>query len=75
MLLTDMVAKSKQLADRISEVIITGKWIANTNFKDQLSDVNVEQATEKIESFNTFSALTFHINYYVKWSFKCSPRW
>ena len=54
-----------QLAYRLREVMLTGKWIANTNFQDQLSDVNFQQAIQKIDTFNTIAALTFHINYYV----------
>lgn len=54
-----------QLANRFSEVILNGKWIANTNFKDQLSWVTLEQATHKTGTLNTIAALTFHINYYI----------
>jgi hypothetical protein len=44
---------------------IDGLWIANTNFKDQLSDVTWEQAVTKIGSLNTIAMLTFHIDYYI----------
>lgn len=54
-----------QLAKRFREVLLDGKWIANTNFKDQLSNVSWQEATHKIESLNTIAALTFHINYYI----------
>jgi len=54
-----------QLAKRFREVLLDGKWIANTNFKDQLSDVIWEQATTKIDSLNTIAMLTFHIDYYI----------
>lgn len=54
-----------QLAKRFREVLLDGKWIANTNFKDQLSDVTWEQATTKIDSLNTIAMLTFHIDYYI----------
>ncbi|MCC6410956.1 MAG: DinB family protein [Saprospiraceae bacterium] len=54
-----------QLANRFREVILNGKWIANTNFKDQLSGVTLEQAIHKTGSLNTIAALTFHINYYI----------
>lgn len=56
---------SNQLANRFREVLLNGTWIANTNFKDQLSGVSWEQATQKIGSLNTIAALTFHINYYI----------
>jgi uncharacterized damage-inducible protein DinB len=56
---------SNQLASRFREVLLDGKWIANTNYKDQLSSINWKQATKKIGSLNTIAALTFHINYYL----------
>lgn len=56
---------SKQLANRFREVLLNGKWIANTNYKDQLSEATWKQATRKIESLNTIAALTYHINYYL----------
>lgn len=57
--------QTKQMAKRFREVILDGKWIANTNFKDQISDLTWQQATTKIGSLNTIAALTFHIHYYV----------
>ncbi|QIY91547.1 DinB family protein [Chryseobacterium gallinarum] len=54
-----------QLTKRFREVILDGFWIANTNFKDQLSDVTWEQAKEKVGSLNTIAMLTFHIDYYI----------
>jgi uncharacterized damage-inducible protein DinB len=54
-----------QLANRFKEVLLNGKWIANTNFKDQLSNVSWEHATKKIGSLNTIAALAYHINYYI----------
>lgn len=53
------------LAKRFREVLLDGKWIANTNFKEQLSEVTWEQATTKIDSLNTIAMLTFHIDYYI----------
>ncbi|MFN2438434.1 MAG: DUF1572 domain-containing protein [Chitinophagaceae bacterium] len=54
-----------QLANRFREVILNGTWVANTNFKDQLSNVSWEQATQKIDPLNTIAALTSHIHYYI----------
>ncbi|WFB66235.1 DUF1572 domain-containing protein [Chryseobacterium sp. WX] len=54
-----------QLAKRFREVLLDGFWIANTNFKDQLSDVTWQQAVTKIDSLNTIAMLTFHIDYYI----------
>lgn len=56
---------SHQLAQRIREVFLNGRWIANTNFRDQLSDLSLEKATQQIPPLNTIAALTFHINYYL----------
>lgn len=59
------MSTTSQLAKRFREVLLDGKWIANTNFKDQISDVTWEQATTKIDSLNTIAMLTFHIDYYI----------
>lgn len=56
---------SIQLANRFKEVILNGTWIANTNYRNQLSDVTWKQATKEIGSLNTIAALTYHINYYI----------
>lgn len=53
------------LANRFREVILNGKWIANTNFKDQLDQISLEQAARTIGPHNSIALLTFHINYYV----------
>ena len=57
---------TKALAERLREVLLNGKWIANTNFKDQILSVNWEQATTKVGDLNTIALLTFHINYYLQ---------
>jgi hypothetical protein len=49
----------------LNEVLLNGRWIANTNFKAQLESVTWEQATQKIGSLNTIAALTYHVNYYL----------
>lgn len=56
---------TRQIANRFREVILNGTWIANTNFKDQLSGTDWELATTKVGSLNTIAALTFHIHYYI----------
>lgn len=57
--------ETQQLANRIRGVILNGKWIANTNMKEQIIDLNWEKATSKVHNFNTIAALTFHIHYYI----------
>lgn len=54
-----------ELSKRFREVLLDGRWIANTNFKDQLSDVTWEQAVMKVGPLNTIAMLTFHIHYYI----------
>ena len=56
---------SNQLAIRFRGVILDGKWIANTNYKDQLLKVSWKEATHKIGTLNTIAALAYHINYYI----------
>lgn len=57
--------RSKQLANRLNEVLLNGLWIANTNYKSQIESVTWQQATQKIGALNTIALLTFHINYYL----------
>lgn len=54
------------LANRLREVLLNGKWIANTNFKEQVLSISWEQAIQKVDNLNTIALLTFHINYYLK---------
>ena len=53
------------IASRLKEVLLDGRWIANTNYKEQLLGVNWEQANYKIGDLNTIAALTYHVNYYM----------
>jgi uncharacterized damage-inducible protein DinB len=59
------VSRSEALAKRLDEVLCTGGWIANTNYRRQLTGLTWQQATQPIGSLNTIAALTFHINYYL----------
>ncbi|WP_343565430.1 DinB family protein [Sphingobacterium sp.] len=54
------------IANRLREVLLNGRWIANTNYKEQLADISWEQAIIKINNLNSVAALTYHINYYLK---------
>lgn len=58
--------RSISLASRIREVYIDGKWIANTNYKEQLESISWPQVNEKISHLNSIAVLTFHINYYLE---------
>jgi len=53
------------LARRLREVFLDGRWIANTNYREQLEGLTLEAATKKVGTLNTIAALTYHINYYL----------
>lgn len=57
---------SKILADRLREVLLRGKWIAGTNYKELIQDLSWEQAVYRVENFNTVALLVYHINYYLE---------
>jgi len=57
--------KSDFIANRLREIFLSGYWIANTNYKDQLESINWEQAVHQVGDLNTIAALTYHINYYL----------
>lgn len=54
------------LASRFREVILNGTWIANTNYKQQLTGLPWQVATAKLENLNTIALLAQHIHYYIK---------
>ncbi|HMQ69794.1 MAG TPA: hypothetical protein PKA90_12465 [Ignavibacteria bacterium] len=54
------------ISKRIQEVLIDGKWIADTNFKEHILNLNWEQANHKTDGLNSIAMLTFHMNYYMK---------
>ncbi|WMI69968.1 DUF1572 domain-containing protein [Mangrovimonas sp. YM274] len=57
--------RSKQIANRFREVILSGDWIANTNLKSLLSDVNWQMAITPAGQLNTIGTLAQHIHYYI----------
>ena len=60
------MSNSFETAKRVREVILDGSWISNTNFKDQLTDMDWQLATTKFGSLNTIALLAQHIHYYIK---------
>lgn len=56
---------SQQLANRFREVILDGTWIANTNYRHQLSGLDWQTATTQFAGLNTISLLAQHIHYYI----------
>jgi len=59
------MTKTKFIANRLKEVLLNGRWIANTNIKKQIESVTWQQAIQKIGKLNTIALLTYHINYYL----------
>ncbi|UPQ79459.1 DUF1572 domain-containing protein [Flavobacterium azooxidireducens] len=54
-----------QLASRFREVILNGTWVANTNFKAQLSGTDYKTVTTALSDLNTIAVLAQHIRYYI----------
>ena len=59
------MARNLAIAHRLREVLLSGKWIANTNFKEQILSISWQQAIQRVGNLNTIALLTFHINYYL----------
>lgn len=58
--------QGEHIATRLQELFLDGKWIAGTNYKALLSDVDLDSANHRHMDLNTIALLTFHINYYLK---------
>ena len=54
-----------QLADRLNEILLDGKWVTGTNIKSQIFDLDWKSATNKIGTLNSIADLIFHIDYYI----------
>jgi uncharacterized damage-inducible protein DinB len=54
-----------QLAKRLREAILNGTWIANTNYKDQLTGLDWQTATLSMNGSNSIALLAQHIHYYI----------
>jgi hypothetical protein len=53
-----------QLGKHLKDVHFGGNW-TSSNLKDNLTDVNWQQATTQVHSFNTIATLVYHVNYYI----------
>lgn len=60
------MTRNLDITNRLREVLLDGKWIANTNFKEQIESISWQQAIQKVENLNTIALLTFHIKYYLE---------
>jgi uncharacterized membrane-anchored protein len=58
--------RNEFISRRLKEVLIDGKWISNTNYKEQLESLNWNQAIQKVGNLNSIASLTYHVNYYLK---------
>lgn len=59
-----MPSISPLIAKALREVQFGGNW-TDVNLKSTLQGVTWQQATTKVQSFNTIAVLVFHINYYI----------
>ncbi|MBO0323826.1 DinB family protein [Muricauda sp. CAU 1633] len=57
--------RSEFMASRLREVLLNGRWVAQTNIKEQIESVTKQQAIQKIGSLNSIALLTYHLNYYL----------
>lgn len=56
---------TKQIAEHFQQLHYGGNPTGMC-FQDALRGITWQQAIEKVETFNTIAALTFHVNYYVQ---------
>jgi hypothetical protein len=54
-----------EIANRFREIILNGTWVANTNYKEQLINLDWKIATTPIKNLNTIAILAQHIHYYI----------
>ena len=54
------------LSNRLEEVLLNGKWVTGTNFKEQIENVQWEEAIRSIGELNSIAQITFHIHYYLQ---------
>ncbi|WP_431244547.1 DUF1572 domain-containing protein [Flavobacterium sp. P21] len=54
-----------EIANRFREIILNGTWVANTNYKDQLENLDWKIAIAPLQNLNTIAILAQHIHYYI----------
>lgn len=55
-----------EIASRFKEIILNGTWVANTNYKLQLENLDWRIAVKPVQNLNTIAILAQHIHYYIK---------
>lgn len=61
-----MHSESEYLAQRLEELFLNGRWIANTNYQEELGLANWTLASRQHPNLNSIVKLTFHIWYYLQ---------
>lgn len=56
---------SENISKHFKTLYFGGNW-TEVSFKSVVADVNWQQATQQIESFNSIVALVYHTHYFVK---------
>lgn len=59
------MSRTQELSDRLRELFLTGKWVANTNYQTLLLEVSWQQARSVYANLNSIAQLTYHVNYYL----------
>ncbi len=54
-----------EIANRFREIILNGTWVANTNYKDQLENLDWKIAVAPLQNVNSIALLAQHIHYYI----------
>lgn len=55
---------TQQIAEHLRDIHFGGNWTTSC-LRDQVKELTWEQATQKVQSFNTIATLVYHAHYYV----------
>ena len=61
-----MCSDSLYLAQRLKELFLNGRWIANTNYREQLEQTNWTEASRQHANLNSIVKLSYHVWYYLQ---------
>ena len=53
------------IANRFMEILLNGTWVANTNYKHELTSLDYQTAVATFDSLNSIATLAQHIDYYI----------
>lgn len=57
---------AESLSQRLREVFLNGKWIANTNYREELTASSFVVAIQSLSGCNSIAQLSYHILYYLR---------